>query len=175
MSCFLPPMLRITKQTDYGIVLMTCFAIDEAGRVQNARDVARDTNLPLPTVSKILKALARGGVLISHRGVKGGYSLARSPEAITIDAEPREIHAPRGDHHRGDHHGAGGPDRHHRLLRRRLRLRHRALLPGARPLAAHQRGGGRRAARHPALGDGGGHDPGAAPGRVGVARDGGLG
>jgi Rrf2 family protein len=45
--------------------------------------VAAEAHLPLPVVSKILKALARRGLLVSHRGAKGGYSLARPPEAIT--------------------------------------------------------------------------------------------
>ena len=49
----------------------------------NAREVAADAGLPLPMVSKILKALARKGLLVSHRGAKGGYSLARRPEEIS--------------------------------------------------------------------------------------------
>jgi len=77
-------MIRITRQTDYGIVLMTLFLDDEDARVMSARDMAEETKLPLPTVSKILKALTRGGVLASTRGVKGGYSLARDSSAITI-------------------------------------------------------------------------------------------
>ena len=34
-------------------------------------------------VSKILKLLVRQGLLVSHRGVKGGYSLARPAAAIS--------------------------------------------------------------------------------------------
>ncbi len=79
------PMLRLTRQSDYGIVLMTHFAGFPDKSVQNARDLARCTNLPLPTVSKILKALARAGLLVSHRGVKGGYGLARPPAKINVD------------------------------------------------------------------------------------------
>jgi len=78
-------MLRLTRQCDYSIVLMTHFAGDQDETVRNARDLAKCVNLPLPTVSKILKALARAGLLVSHRGVKGGYCLARSPDQITID------------------------------------------------------------------------------------------
>jgi len=78
-------MLRITKQTDYAIVLMTYLATRGVRRVENARDLARVVNLPLPTVGKILKALARAGLLGSHRGAKGGYSLARAPEAISVE------------------------------------------------------------------------------------------
>lgn len=77
-------MIRITKQSDYGIVLMTRFAADRARGIHTARDLASETYLPLPTVSKILKALARGGILQSHRGVKGGYSLAREPALISV-------------------------------------------------------------------------------------------
>jgi FeS assembly SUF system regulator len=77
-------MLRLTRQCDYGIVLMTHFAGASDENVQNARDLARCVNLPLPTVSKILKALARAGLLVSHRGVKGGYCLARGPDRITV-------------------------------------------------------------------------------------------
>jgi FeS assembly SUF system regulator len=76
-------MIRITKQTDYGIVLLTHLASHPEGQY-NAPDLAVETRLPLPMVSKILKVLARDGLLASHRGVKGGYSLARSPEAISM-------------------------------------------------------------------------------------------
>src|SRR5260370_37864922 len=76
-------MIRITKQTDYGIVLLTRWATLPAGHL-NAPDLAAEAQLPLPMVSKILKLLVREGVLVSHRGVKGGYSLARSPREISM-------------------------------------------------------------------------------------------
>ncbi len=75
-------MLRMTKQTDYGFVLLSHLASDP-GRVVNAPDLAEETRLPLPMVSKILKLLARSELLQSHRGVKGGYSLARRPSEVT--------------------------------------------------------------------------------------------
>lgn len=75
-------MIRMTKVTDYGFILLTYMAAMDARGVYNARDLAQTTHLPLPMVSKILKALARGGILTSHRGVKGGYTLARAPEDV---------------------------------------------------------------------------------------------
>lgn len=78
-------MLRMTKQTDYGFVLLSHLA-SEPMRVVNAPDLAQETRLPLPMVSKILKLLARHDLLRSHRGVKGGYSLAR-PAAETSAAQ----------------------------------------------------------------------------------------
>jgi FeS assembly SUF system regulator len=76
-------MLRITKQSDYAIVLMTHIVSTE-DRWLNAAELATQAGLPQPMVSKILKLLTRGRLLESHRGVKGGYSLARSSSAITV-------------------------------------------------------------------------------------------
>jgi FeS assembly SUF system regulator len=76
-------MIRITKQTDYGIVLLTHLAAAPERSV-NAPELSGETRLPLPMVSKILKLLVREGVLLSHRGVKGGYSLSRPPEEISM-------------------------------------------------------------------------------------------
>jgi FeS assembly SUF system regulator len=77
-------MLRISKLTDYGIVLLTYIAGDSHLPMRNARKLAVEAHLPLPTVNKILKMLAREGLLLTHRGVNGGFSLARQPEAISM-------------------------------------------------------------------------------------------
>jgi FeS assembly SUF system regulator len=76
-------MIRLTKQTDYGIVLLSQLVVSSEEH-HNAPELSRETHLPLPMVSKILKLLARAGLLESHRGVKGGYRLARSPAAISV-------------------------------------------------------------------------------------------
>lgn len=77
-------MLRITKLTDYGIVLLAQLAGGETRASQNARSMAEATSLPLPVVSKILKALAHGGLVTSQRGAKGGYALSRRPEEVSV-------------------------------------------------------------------------------------------
>lgn len=78
-------MLRVSKQADYGIVLMTRMAGEPCRRF-TAPELAAETRLPLPTVSKILKLLGREGLLASHRGVKGGYRLAHDPGRISVAA-----------------------------------------------------------------------------------------
>ena len=75
-------MIKISKIADYGIVLLTCMARQPFESTFTARDLSGTTGLPLPMVSKVLKLLARGDLLTSHRGVKGGYSLSRSPGDI---------------------------------------------------------------------------------------------
>jgi FeS assembly SUF system regulator len=75
-------VLRISKLTDYGTVVLAHLAADHAS-VVSAADVASATGIGLPTVSKLLKALARAGLVTSTRGTYGGYRLARPPHAIS--------------------------------------------------------------------------------------------
>ena len=76
-------MIRLSRLTDYGIVLMSYMATHPE-RVHTAPEVAAGAHLPVPTVSKLMRLLVKEGVLVSHRGVKGGYGLARGPEEISV-------------------------------------------------------------------------------------------
>ena len=76
-------MLRITKITDYGFLLLAHMAGQDSDLLHNAKDLSASVDIPLPTVSKVLKILTQGGVLQSHQGSKGGYSLARPADKIS--------------------------------------------------------------------------------------------
>ena len=69
-------VIRLSRLADYGIVIMTHLA-RQPERQQAAPEIALATNMPQPMASKILKLLARADVLVSHRGARGGYGLAR--------------------------------------------------------------------------------------------------
>ena len=86
-------VIRMTRLSDYASMLLIHFARDVA-RAFTARDLAEETRLPLPTVSKILKALARAGLLVSHRGLNGGYNLSREPERISLSEILAAIEGP---------------------------------------------------------------------------------
>ena len=75
-------MLRISRLTDYGTLILVHLA-SRQGHVCSASDVAASTHVALPTVQKILKLLARSGLIVSARGADGGYALGRVPESIT--------------------------------------------------------------------------------------------
>ena len=75
-------MLRISKLTDYGTVLLAYLA-GNPEHVCSAAEVAATTGIALPTTSKLLKALARTGLVISTRGANGGYKLARDARDIS--------------------------------------------------------------------------------------------
>ncbi len=76
-------MLRITKITDYGFILLAYMANQDHGLLHNAKGLSAISGIALPTVSKVLKILTKGDILKSHQGSKGGYSLSRPANQIT--------------------------------------------------------------------------------------------
>jgi FeS assembly SUF system regulator len=82
-------LLRLSRITDYGIVLLAQLAqqtrtAGDFAAPRTARDLAAEVALPVPMVSKILKILARANILGSQRGAKGGYTLTRRPEDLSV-------------------------------------------------------------------------------------------
>lgn len=75
-------MLRISRLTDYGTVVLAYLA-RETGRVCSAAEVAQATGIAQPTVRKLLKSLCRAGLVNSTRGANGGYQLSRPPRDIS--------------------------------------------------------------------------------------------
>ena len=75
-------MLRMSRLTDYGTLILTRMAQADAG-LHTAASLAAQTRVGLPTVAKILKILTNAGLVCSQRGAHGGYRLARAPERIT--------------------------------------------------------------------------------------------
>lgn len=76
-------MIRVSRMADYGVVVLSHIA-HKPEELHTAAAISGESQLPLPTVSKLLKQFAHAGVLKSHRGAKGGYSLSRTPEQITV-------------------------------------------------------------------------------------------
>jgi len=82
-------MLRISKLTDYAIVVLGQMA-QNTSQSHTATGLAEASGIAAPTVSKILKTLAKSGVLKSTRGAHGGYVLAKpaveTSVAVVINA-----------------------------------------------------------------------------------------
>ncbi|MAG56146.1 MAG: SUF system Fe-S cluster assembly regulator [Planctomycetes bacterium] len=77
-------MIRISRQADYGLLLLGCFAKVPERATFSARELADQSHAPLPMVSKVLKLLTRASLLESTRGAHGGYRLTRPPESVTV-------------------------------------------------------------------------------------------
>ena len=76
-------MIKLSRMADYAVVLMTQLA-RQPDALRTAGELAQSCGLPQPTVSKILKLLAHAELLVSYRGNKGGYLLAREANGITM-------------------------------------------------------------------------------------------
>lgn len=76
-------MLRLSKMTDYAVVVMGRLA-SRPGERQSAADVAVATGLTAATVGQALKALGAAGLVNATRGAHGGYVLAREPSEISV-------------------------------------------------------------------------------------------
>jgi FeS assembly SUF system regulator len=79
-------MLKLSKLTDYAVVVLIRLAADEqhGGAVQTSPCIASATGVPEPTVAKVLKSLSSAGLVVSQRGARGGYRLAKPVASVTI-------------------------------------------------------------------------------------------
>jgi FeS assembly SUF system regulator len=76
-------VLRISRLTDYGTLVLAHLSTD-TGKPASAAEVASATGIALPTVSKLLKLMAKADLVVSTRGAQGGYRLSR--DACDISA-----------------------------------------------------------------------------------------
>jgi FeS assembly SUF system regulator len=88
-------MLRVSRLTDYATVVMTCIAAHPT-TVLSTSQIADETRLELPTVSKLLKALSHASLVESFRGVNGGYRLARPASDISLAEIVEALEGPFG-------------------------------------------------------------------------------
>jgi Rrf2 family protein len=87
-------MLRLTKKADYGLIALRHLAELPQGAARSAKEIAEAYGIPIPLLAKVLQTLARAGLVISHAGTHGGYSLARPADRITAFEVIRSIEGP---------------------------------------------------------------------------------
>lgn len=76
-------MLRMSKFTDYGVLVLNAMA--EVGALRlSTEDLANNTQLSVATVRKVMKTLVDHGFVLAQRGAGGGYRLARAASQIRI-------------------------------------------------------------------------------------------
>ena len=76
-------MLRITKMTDYAVLILANLALYD-NKMLTAKEIASETHISLPTTQKILKKLSRKNLVISKQGVSGGYSLDPETKKLSV-------------------------------------------------------------------------------------------
>jgi len=76
-------MISVTSKSRYAVVAMAELARSGGTPVPIAA-LAERRAMPVQFLEQLFSTLRRAGLLVSHRGVKGGYTLARSPDEITV-------------------------------------------------------------------------------------------
>ncbi len=78
-------MLRLSKKADYALMAMKHLARKtDASASTSAREIAEQYDIPIELMAKVLQRLARSGLLTSHQGTRGGYTLAKTAPAISV-------------------------------------------------------------------------------------------
>lgn len=76
--------LQISRKIDYALRAVIHMAEQPAGAVVNFRQVAAIEGVPKEFLAKILRQLVSGGVVVSIRGARGGFSLSRPADQISF-------------------------------------------------------------------------------------------
>ena len=77
-------MLQITRQTEYAIRGLQDLARRNGDAPVQLKVIAGSCEVSEAFLAKIFQMLAQAGIVKSHRGVKGGFSLGREPGEITL-------------------------------------------------------------------------------------------
>ncbi|MEW5762714.1 MAG: Rrf2 family transcriptional regulator [Bacillota bacterium] len=76
-------MELIRRNTEYAIRALVHLATSPEG-VVSAGEIARAQDIPIDFLQKVMQKLTRAGLVVSHRGVQGGFSLARAPQEVNL-------------------------------------------------------------------------------------------
>ncbi len=84
----------LTKAGDYGVFGVIYLAKQPKGKVVSLSEVSQAEDIPEKFLAKIFQGLSRSGLIRSHRGARGGFSLVRSANQITVKELLESIQGP---------------------------------------------------------------------------------
>jgi Rrf2 family protein len=77
-------MVRLSKKVEYGLIAIRHIAAKPAGEIVTTKEIADTYKMPYELLAKVLQKLTKSGLIASHQGVRGGYTLARNPGDIPV-------------------------------------------------------------------------------------------
>lgn len=89
-------MLKLSKKTDYALMAIQYMASQGTVRIANTKEIAEEYKIPVELLAKVLQKLGKKGLISSQNGPKGGYALAKPPDAISVLAVIQAIEGPVG-------------------------------------------------------------------------------
>jgi Rrf2 family protein len=77
-------LMNVGRRVDYAVRALSFLAGQPAGKIVSRADIEKSQDIPTFYLSKIMKDLVAGGLVQSHIGSKGGFSLAKLATSISI-------------------------------------------------------------------------------------------
>jgi Rrf2 family protein len=77
-------LMNIGRRVDYAVRALSYIAAKPGNLIVGSKEISQCQDIPSHFMSKIMKDLVAAGLVRSHVGCKGGFSLARSPETISL-------------------------------------------------------------------------------------------
>jgi Rrf2 family protein len=79
-------LMNVGRRVDYAVRALSYLAGQPAGKIVSRSEIEQSQGIPSFYLSKIMKDLVSGGLVSSHVGSKGGFTLAKPPPEISIKA-----------------------------------------------------------------------------------------
>jgi Rrf2 family protein len=77
-------MVRLSKRVEYGLIALRHFAARSGNDPVAAKEIADSYHIPYELLAKVLQKLTKAGLIVSHQGVRGGYTLALNPRDLSV-------------------------------------------------------------------------------------------
>ena len=75
-------MYMLSRSAEYALRIMAFIALQESSSPLRAKDLSKNTDIPLPYLSKILRRMVVGKLLAAVKGHRGGFTLCRDPKRV---------------------------------------------------------------------------------------------
>jgi len=86
--------MQFTKAEEYGMFGVLYLAETVGSRVVPLSEISQAMDIPEKFLAKIFQSLSKNGIIRSHRGVRGGFALARDPKDISVKEVLESIQGP---------------------------------------------------------------------------------
>ncbi len=78
-------MLKLSKKTEYALMAVKYIALKTNSNCVTAKEISIGYNIPFELLAKILQKLTKNNVVVSYKGINGGYSLVKDVKDITLN------------------------------------------------------------------------------------------
>ena len=86
--------MQFTRAEEYGMFGVMYLAETDRSRVVPLSEISQAKDIPEKFLAKIFQSLSKSGVIRSHRGVRGGFTLAKDPSTVTMKEVLETIQGP---------------------------------------------------------------------------------